>query len=358
MIPLLTGAIHTLVQRVDHLSSLLDPNHPTPLVLQRTREILNILQEHRSSLRDLLLELEGPATLVPNVLRLYNARAREVYQMEALVVGPLSRWGGDDERITSLTSKACQEVGIRDLPVVIATSGEYYQTLPKYGLILSPATESRGLLNLPDLFHELGHHRHYREAPIYGRRAYAAVNAYLQATQRDQQRLARPIHPDTVVAFARFWIDAWAEEVACDTFATVLVGPAYGWANLHLILRQPTPFAWSITHPADAARMDHILRVLRRIGLTEQTEEINEVWVNLQRSQGIRPPVEYAFFHPAEIFTAIAEDVEEGIDGAGLGRYDPSRPGLVKLLNDAWIRLLASPETYRPWEQAGLGGLI
>jgi hypothetical protein len=333
VIPLLTGAIHALVQRVDHLTSLLDSNHPTPLVLQRTREILNILQDHRDSLRDLLFELEGPPSLLPNVLKLYNARAREVYQMEALVVGPLSRWREDDERMTALASKACQEIGFGDLPVVIATSGEYYQTLPKHGLILSPATESRGLLNLPDLFHELGHHWHYRQAPVYGRRAYAAVTAYLQSAQRDQQRLARPIPPDRIIAFARYWIDAWAEEVACDTFATILVGPAYGWANLHLILRQPTPFTWSLTHPADAARMDHILRVLRRIGLGEQADQVSEVWVNLQRSQGLRPPAEYVFLHPAEIFTAIAEDVEEAIDAARLARYDPSRAGLVRLLN-------------------------
>jgi len=330
--------------------TLLNPDHPVSLVRERVRDIFKDLHNQHTSLKQLLVELEGPETLLSNVLRLYNAIAREVYEIEASVVGPLSRWGEEDKKLTVLTVTACKEVKIKEFPVVLATSEMYYRIFPKYGVITVPATESRGLLNLPDLFHELGHYGHYHRQKIFSNRTLVSIRAYLDKTEQEQQRLARPIKPDWPKDFEYVWTNRWAEEIACDVFATFLVGPAYGWANLHLILRQPTPFGFSITHPADAARMDNILRVLKRMELHEPAQEIESAWNKFKQTQGYQPPIEYTFFHPEEVFTAIAEDVEDSIEEAKLHCYDGNRSGVIQILNEAWSRLRSNLANYIEWE--------
>ncbi|MGH9857333.1 MAG: hypothetical protein ACRD4B_05755, partial [Acidobacteriota bacterium] len=281
----------------------------------------------------------------------YRALARQVYLIEQVFVSPVSRFSVEDERLSTLCERICKEIGVlNDIPVIVAASNQYFCTIPAFGVIYIPASESRSLLNLPDLYHEIGHHLHRRGYPILGHRFTTAWREYLEETVDDITRLSRPVDVPRFRNLMAFWRD-WGEEVAADAFATIILGPAYGWANLHLMLRSLSIFDYSPTHPADAARMDNILRILRSDpNSVAKLALLEEQWKKYLGFPHPAKPELYDLLHGAPLFTAVLEDVRDAINAHGL-KISGSTDGTVAyLLNDAWQRLPADPSQYGDWQ--------
>ncbi len=355
---LIDASLILLLQRIACVIELLEDVHANSRIqhkCQAVREALDNFARNAQQARGLLA---ASPSLVADIARQYNAIAQQVYLIEQLVVGPLSRFGDDDERLSRLCERVCNEIGVNDIPVVVAAASQYFAALPPYGLIVTPPVESRLLLNLPDLYHELGHHIDGRGERLVGPRFEAALRDYLGKTEDEITRLSRPVDLHQFRDLIGNWFD-WALEVAADAFATLLVGPAYAWANFHLMLRVPSIFAYSYTHPADAARMDFILRLLASDARFRWDSEALETrWKGYREFPHPDAPTLYELLHPAELFSSVLDDVREALDRLRI-EPDPLRPGTVPaILNEGWHRLLNDPDDYRAWETATISELV
>jgi hypothetical protein len=347
----LQGTLKALLQRIDCLAELLDGVREFPPVKEKCIGVKTLLSQGRAETDKALDLLSGPADILENIAAQYRALAHQVYLIEQVFVSPVSRFSVEDERLSKLSERICKEIGIlNDIPVIVAASNQYFCTIPAFGVIYIPVSESRSLLNLPDLYHEISHHLHRRGYPILGHRFTTAWREYVEEAVDDITRLSRPVDVPRFRNLMAFW-RYWGEEVAADAFATIILGPAYGWANLHLMLRSLSIFDYSPTHPADAARMDHILRILRsdpqsvdKLGLLE------DQW---KRYLGFPHPAKpdlYDLLHGAPLFTAVLDDVRDAINTHGLKIPRSADNSIAHLLNEAWERLPAKPSEYATWE--------
>jgi len=357
----LHGSTTVLLQRIDHLEKLLTRVPHFPLAQQKCEEVRDYLRQLRDGVTDVLSCLPAPPAELKNLVDQYNALARAIYLLEQVFVGPVSRFSEEDDgRLCRLVDRIWHEIGlVDDSPLVVAASNQYFCTIPAFGIIFTPASEGESLLNLPDLYHELAHHLHRRGRPLFGARFKAAQGTYIADTEDEIKRLSRPIDVNAFRSqLLMFWRN-WAEEVAADTFATLIVGAAYGWANLHLMLRVPSIFDYSGTHPADAARMEHILRVLAAIPEhSHQTARLKHQWAAYRQFPHPAKSEMYDLLHPPPLFTAVLEDVKDAIMQHGIQSSRVQEQSVAYVLNEAWHQVTTAPEGYRAWEQQMLPWLF
>jgi hypothetical protein len=348
----LQGALDTLLKRIDCLSELLDRVRGFPPVKEKCVQVKTLLGQRRAEAENALALLSGPADILENIAAQYRAIAHHVYLIEQVFVSPVSRFAPEDERFSKLCERICRETGIlNDIPVIVAASNQYFCTIPAFGVIYIPVSESRSLLNLPDLYHEIAHHLHRRGYPILGHRFITAFREYLDETIDDITRLSRPVDIPRFRNLMASW-RYWGEEVAADAFATIILGSAYGWANLHLMLRSLSIFDYSPTHPADAARMDNIIRILKSDpNSVDQVGLLDEQWKKYSGFPHSVKPELYHLLHGDSIFTAILEDVRDAINTHGLKISGSTNGTIAYLLNDGWRRLTVDPSQYGMWEE-------
>lgn len=151
----------------------------------------------------------------------------------------------------------------------------------------------------------------------------------------------------------------WIQEFVCDAFATYLTGPAFALQNLRLCcVREFLPDVYEIPygrdHPADDARMQIVLHVLRLLGLEEDATSIGERWQEMLNVIEATPGSDYVLIYPEELLEITARNVVAGCEQLGLRAYSPSidqECDVARLANEAWRQLLAEPESYAAWER-------
>jgi hypothetical protein len=253
-------------------------------------------------------------------------------------------------------------------PVVSCTSQDYFNINTGLRLVQMPLTDGRHLLHLPDLIHEIAHIllaelHNPRAAPF--KRALQEVKALVYAHYDQRQAdLALGRSPLGLVArvpvWCQSWLKAWTVELFCDLFAVYAIGPAYGWAHLHLCLRLPSdayncPSFTETSHPANAARTAAIVDGLRLAGFVADAEELATAWQRLLVITGEKPEADYVECYPSEL---IHQAVEYSFKGfREIGCQVMPRTGMGKsqvLLNEAWRRFRADPGKYPAWENAAM----
>ncbi len=125
------------------------------------------------------------------------------------------------------------------------------------------------------------------------------------------------------------------------------------------MLRVPSIFDYSETHPADAARMEHILRVLYTISEhNNSTARYTQQWA----AYGLFPhPTKselYDVLHTPLLFTAVLEDVNAAITQYGIRVSGTNDHSVAQLLNTAWHQVTSAPEDYQAWVQQMLTRLF
>lgn len=365
MIEFLAGALAILSARAKEIIEKLErvSNVPTP-VLRHCQRVVNQTKQHRKLIDCHAKDVQGIKQaveqgisaskiepLVKAYLKAYHDLRRQIDAVEEFFAGHLSRFSPADEFLTLTAEAIWQEAKLPgDSPVAVASTSGYFCTLASLGILFAPPNDVQRLLILPDLYHEGGHLVHSGSAMLSDKpRFLAALPRYLKELEQQSRRYSRPLPADLVANIGFKWLEYWAEEVACDTLAARLVGPAFGWCNLHLCIRHPKIFT-SSKHPADTARTRHIFRVLRRCGWDKEVADMESRWQQYVRTIRSQKPFNYDDYHPDELFIAVMEDVEEST-AHQLAEYEAGTRPIANLLNDAWNYFLIDPQGYANWEK-------
>ena len=372
MIDFLIGSLSVLVKRghgiISHLEEKQDLPQPVKAhcarIADKTRGVIHSLNRRLSLLNSLKRGVENgnvsPAQAEPIFTALFQAyrdSKRDLDTFEEFFAGHINRFNEADVFLTSVAERIWQETGLPGIsPVAVTNTSGYFCTMAPLGIVFCPPSTENHLLTLPDFYHESGHILPERTGqPLHGQRYRQALQDHTKSLHHQIRRVARPLNKKVIQEIAAHWEWRWAEEVACDTLAARLVGPAYGWCNLYLCLQSPNVYAISAEHPADAARTEHIFRVLRRCNWVEEVSQMETRWKQYLRTVKQSKPRHYEDFHPTDLFTAIAEDTIELT--TNLFTYNAQPATLSLLLNEAWQHFVNDPIGYCAWEQQTISAL-
>lgn len=315
-----------------------------------------------------ILEVDG---FISNNIITYNSINNSFMEIELFRFQAISKYGKAEKFFDALIHKVYNEIEcLQSVPFLstISNSDTYYWAYPKYNMIALPQGEEKNLLNLSDLYHEIGH-------LIYQQSGDFLVGEHIPNMQKYYGLEKQRMKDDGDLAFVddideaiSFWNSSWSEEFACDLIGTYLVGPAYAWTNMKLstvsssynaVYSEPNMFR---EHPPDEARMRAIFTMLKMNGFTTELDEIEQAWNKFLNETQNSKPGGYDLIFSDDMIRSITNNVFKGCQNIGLRSYQeqlrlPSK-SVSSLINDAWVHIRRSQSTFGVWEADQLEKLI
>lgn len=292
----------------------------------------------------------------------YNSLNDYLLELELYCYIPLINYSDKAEGYFEKLIKAIYNETKCNQPIPFVTtssdSDTYYWAKTKFRMIAVPKGEEKYLLNLSDLFHEMGHFifEQYGEHLISSHTP--KVTSYFDELVKTYRK---KVDPKKKLSKARdMWEDFWSEELACDLIATYFVGPAYAWTNMkncavhsngNNIYSHSDPFKH---HPADAARMSAILKMLELIDCKDDIAPIKKAWDGFLAIMHNDKMELFDKMYPDELITSIAENVYEGCTILALQSFPQQIKNytepISKVINAAWNKIRTEPQEYAQWE--------
>jgi hypothetical protein len=368
------GLANDLEKRCQRLLDLLAEHQPHPDVAEFNQSTINRLRQTRECIRALRdSDLIRHRPLWPYALSDYQDRVQEVALVEQIAVPILLRYNVHDHQCNQLVTVLIHETGypIELMPVVTATSDQYYWTQPELRVVGMPVGDLEGILGWPDFFHELAHLL-LAAWPRFLAGFTATVNRYFQDERDLLADIGGSEHDNQWLAIAQIkWGEkqegTWRVELAADLLASYLVGPSYGWQHVRLAVNHgndpydPSP-GHIADHPADQARLDAVLAMLGLLGLSDDAGDINKRWSEmLDIGLHEKPPQGYDLYYPPKLLQKLAQTVFTGCHGKGLVPFtvhqDHANPSAVGLVDQAWRAFNRDPVEYPIWERQAISRL-
>lgn len=257
---------------------------------------------------------------------------------------------------------------ISALPPIVSTISNhdyYYWAVPYFEIIALPSGEEHSLLNLPDMYHEIGHLLH----SMFGGKS-CEVSA-LAIDKHFAKEIVRVIDDGTAIHFQEtlelakyLWQASWLEEFSCDLVGAYMTGASYAWTNLKLLSTghgSTKIFEYSQSHPADEARMRIIILMLEKLGLSEDKNRVKVAWKVFLKDTEVFKPTDYALLYPQKLLQYIVDEFFTFYQNADLA----SHPELLHkdvnsiscLLNNAWNTAQTNPSEYFSYEIDSINNL-
>jgi hypothetical protein len=310
-------------------------------------------------------DLAIPQLTSSNIVK-YNTFTERLQTIELFRYLPIVNYGGPEIYFKKKISRIYEEINcLQKKPIIttISNSESYYWALPSYNIIAVPTGEEKNLLNLPDLYHEIGHlvemqYRHdFRDEFI----------PILDGFYRDEeQRVVDEQRDPALVPFYREkranWINGWIMEFTCDFIATFLVGPAYAYTNLKICTLSSGKdriYADFPSHPSDEARMRAIFYMLHQLNFGKEVRDIDALWQEFLRHVNNPMPTNYAYIFPQKLIEALGQTILKACQRVDLRSYPDQLKKfdspISRILNDAWVEVLGNSALYKTWEEQRIG---
>lgn len=364
---MITDYFDAAIRQAKERARVLKGKIPNPV---QTAELIGLQRICESKLDDVIARLDylvnDPQINRPDLLRerirLFRRVIEDISTVESTGITALSRIHPDDMFLNKVVFRIHQEINFPLLPpAVTCISQHYFGILTSLGLMSVPLAESDFLLHLPDMYHELGHLLFSTENPkveaFQNERAgfIGAVRGYL----REEVALAkRSTGPTEYLLFILKKLDSswipWSEELFCDLFALYTVGPAYGWAHLHLTASHTSaPFNVRLEgeHPPDEARMRVLLAGLSLMDKVAEAQAIARKWDELLTVTGHSATPLYRRACPDTLLEQAAIHAFEGTKQIGCVIASNSTGHVSGLLHKAWESFWEAPADYVEWEK-------
>ena len=324
---------------------------------------LKLLEELHEDIDEVIssgdLDIEELSSL--HIIR-YNTFHERLIEIELFRYLVIKNFDGPEIYFKHKIARIYKEINCFQRPPIITTisdSETYYWALPAYDIIAVPTGEEQNLLNLPDLYHEIGHlifneYEKYLKGDIE-----TVINLYYQAEIRSVGQEQRdpgliPFYKDKTSR----WINSWIMEFICDFIATYLTGPAYAWTNLKIATLssgKEQVYAESQSHPSDESRMRGIFYMLKLQGYQDDVIAIEKSWKLFLDFTDNPVPNNYAFIFPEPILESLAKNVIACCKATGLRSYEEQKAvyaaPISKILNEAWREAVTNPANYKKWEE-------
>jgi hypothetical protein len=362
----LLGSIHQSLERIRQLRGIVHARYPREYdglrqnclnKLDRASDELAVLRKER--VVDLALQ-------TPRRVRAFKRIVERLGDIESIGVFALNRTSPDDDFLNRLITGVCNEISYPLItPVISQMSQDYFHIYSDFNLLCLPLIESRFLLHLPDIYHELCHPLHRSlELPTlsdYQDAFKQALFGMVRYFQEDIDAADRLRHQEArlfqIQLWRTCWAKSWMEEIFCDLFGLIACGPAYAWAHYHLCIKRggdpfQTPLTIGTTHPADDARMRALILMLRKVdAFRKDADLVERAWKEFCETMGYRASAEYRQCYSERQLSLVVDAAYRGIKGIGLiVAAENSDAPIVALLNQAWSAFWSDPGGYQKWE--------
>ncbi|UHG94673.1 hypothetical protein [Spirosoma oryzicola] len=373
---ILEGAFHDLLSRIKKLSNrLIDAKIEKNLdakFIRRTHDLLDSLSLKVQKVIN-NEQLDAPF-LADDYLRNFRQLNDECTEIETYRCLIIHSFGDAEIYFNKLIRRIFSEiryVGNRPIPLLTTSTApqNYYWVHTKHDLIGVPPGEEHNLLHIPDIYHEIAHiifliaQTSLNYNWVIGRFPQDVTTYFTNRKFLAEERNQPREYITKLDTWHDMWIkpekSKWLEEFACDLIATYLVGPAYAWTHLKLVISEgkATYDLYNITsenHPADEARMRAIRYMLFELGQSDAINQLDQAW-DLVLQTYKKKPTYYDSVYPDELLEKFAQTVYRACSKQTLQSYrqqiEQQDPPLSALLNEAWMKLHASPDTYASWEK-------
>lgn len=302
--------------------------------------------------------LRAPDHLDPEIAailsRQYLSLDREARLIEWEVVPFVERFTRVDGMLSALSVRLAREVRWPQVPPLVCTcSSSDWCRSTYYNLVFAPALEGTTLLSLPDLAHELAH-------ALFFDHRQALVGEWTAASLLDHLQESHPDAPTTrLVEIADDWDEYWLAEIGCDLIATYLLGPAYVWQHIRLCAGEPRSIFDDSGHPADEARLQAMLRMLRKCGLEQDAEGVEALWTEYLPTRDANRTHDYHYRYPESLLGLLVDQIHAGAASLSIHEFaiHDGAETIPALLATAWRRFLADPASYAAWESQAIADL-
>jgi hypothetical protein len=369
----LTGSIRQSLERIRQLRGIVQARYPREYDGLR-QNCLNKLDLSASELNALLKERIVDTKLqTPRRVRAFKRTVEHVNGIEGIGVFALNRANAEDEFLNRLITDVCKEISYPLItPVISQMSQDYFHIYPDFNLLCLPLIESRFLLHLPDIYHELCHPLHRNlDLPVlepyqkaYKQSLFGMVRLYqgeINSADRLGNQQARIFQ---LQLWRNCWTKYWMEEFFCDLFGVLAAGPAFAWSHYHLCVKRGgdpfhTPLMFETTHPADDARMRGLLQMLRtNKAFAKDADALEAAWREFLETMGYRAPPEYLHCYSDKLISAVVAHAKTGVEGINVTVAGSGKPAAIRdLLNSAWATFWKIPGAYQTWETKQISDL-
>lgn len=361
----LTGALGILMEKGRMLNAFI------PRQLPRDVDLLVDTCKRLSSdrIEQIRLLTSDPQMLLsknePERLREYKRISKELEIIEKVGITTLNRWQDEDTFLNRITHQLSVEIRYPlTTPIVASLSKDFYCTYPGLNLLLVPLCESKSLLYLPLLGHELAHHLlACRNDPLvepfvlfFCDIVEEAMDYVLGELKKNEQRHEPELLRIYLESWHRSWFK-WSSEIICDLFAVFSIGIAFVWSSLHYCLQYgDNPYALSTapsSHPPFGIRINTMIKALRLIGFSQDADEIENFWEKYVAVSSYTIPAEYYRCFPEFLVNNIVEKSKNAIDAIDCSLIMNCEEGNIRtVLNKAWEVFWDKSDQYLVWERS------
>lgn len=367
MIAFINGIYHDLSARIEKMLAEIDEVGPGKLEKGLDQSCVEKTVEELTAIKagiDIIIasgELEVEELLSSNISR-YNIFNENLSAIEIFRFLVIINYGEPEVIFKKKIARIYKETKcMQQQPTVttISNSEDYYWVLDLYNIIAVPRGEEKNLLNLPDIFHEMGHLIHKQHKIYFEGDIKDQIKKYFDERIESVDEDGRPQDLKGIFKMkAQYWNSSWVMELICDFIATYLVGVAYGWTNLKISTQNTSEqgtYSDSLSHPSDEVRMRAILFMLQKTEQEEEFARLSKYWDEFLFSIENDKPSNYDEFYPQHLIETLGEHVWAICIATDLKSYSEQveefgNP-ISKILNDAWKELFANPDTFKQWEK-------
>lgn len=264
-------------------------------------------------------------------------------------------------------SKIYNEHRISAIPPIVSTISNhdyYYWAVPYFEIIALPSGEENSLLNLPDMYHEIGHLLHSMFQGKSCEISSAVIDKHFEGELVRVVDDGFPQFYDAIQLAKYLWQASWIEEFTCDLVGTYMTGAAYAWTNLKLLSTghgSTKIYEYSQSHPADEARMRIIILMLEKLGLDKEKKEVQDSWDLFLKDTIVFMPNDYSLLFPQHLLEKIVDEFYNFYQNADLASYPEllktGNSSIAQLLNEAWYNAQTNPLNYFSYETNAINSL-
>jgi hypothetical protein len=316
----------------------------------------------------------GASQLLLNHITDYKRCYEDYSLLEKLQLPILLRYSKEDSFFHALLKTSLSQVNFDiETPLISATSINYYGVYNDKNPVLAsffvPVVDDIFLLNLPDLFHEIGHLLFFYREKELSNDFITSFDTHILNEKHRMKVEIRPFDPEFYETLEDLWKDWWIKEHAANMIATYCLGPSFGWQCLRICANtgEDVYFPAKINiesddHPSFESQIQGILEILKIMGMNSESLILNEKWKHYKSICHFNRPTEHQHCYPDHLIKSLAENVFDGCTKIGLKSFVSQKHikdviNIPLLLNESWNIFQADPNKFLIWEDDAVKGL-